>query len=270
MFDEYIDKIITGNCVDIMGVMPDDCIDMVLTSPPYDNLRDYKGYCFDYEKVLSSIYRVLKVGGVCVWIVNDATINGSESGSSFKQALYAMSVGFNLHDTMIYLKDSSSFPSRVSGVRYSQIFEYMFVFSKGKPKTVNLICDKPNKLSGLSSWGKSTNRNKKGLLVEKPKRIIPEFSPRNNVWTISAGFNCSTQDKDAYKHPAIFPEKLAMDHILTWTNINDIVLDPMCGSGTSCKMARLLNRKFIGIDISQYYVDIATNRLSKYNKTLFD
>lgn len=255
-------KLFNDNCLNVIGRdIKHNSIDMVLTSPPYDNLRDYKGYSFDYKLVLESIYNVLKNGGICVWVVGDATIKGSETGTSFKQALCAIELGFRLHDTMIYKKDSPSFPSNKKSIRYSQIFEYMFVFSKGKPKTVNLICDKKNKWGGHTSWGKSNYRGKDGNLIEGKIVKVSDYSPRENIWEYNTGINCSTKDKIAFKHPAIFPEGLAKDHILTWTKEGDIVLDPMCGSGTVLKMAKLLNRNSIGIDVSQEYIDICKTRL---------
>lgn len=169
-------EFIVGDCVDIMNnSIEESSIDMVLTSPPYDNLRDYNGYSFDYSSVLKAIYRVLKTGGVCVWVVGDATVKGSETGTSFKQALCAIDAGFRLHDTMIYKKDSPSFPSNKNSLRYSQIFEYMFIFSKGKPKTVNLICDKKNKWGGCTSWGKSNYRGRNGELKEGKKVQVSMF-----------------------------------------------------------------------------------------------
>jgi len=254
-----------GNCVDIMGAMDDDCIDMVVTSPPYDDLRNYEGFSFDSKAVIESLYKVLKPGGVVVWVVGDATVDGSETGTSFRQALQFLDAGFSLHDTMIYEKNTSSFPAQREGFRYTQIFEYMFVFSKGKPKTGNLICDKDNKWKGWTNWGKNTHRDKNGKLVEtKDIKPVPDKSPRNNIWRYVVGANYGTKDKKAYKHPATFPEELARDHILTWSNKEDIVLDPFVGSGTTAKMAYLSERKFIGIDISEEYINkIAKPRLQK-------
>ena len=226
------------------------------------NLRDYNGYNFDYRQTFLAIYRILKRGGVCVWVVGDSVKSGSESGTSFKQALCAMDVGFKLHDTMIYEKNTSSFPARRDGKRYTQIFEYMFVFCKGKIKTGNLICDKPNKWAGHSNWGKNTYRGKDGKLRQRDDILVPDFSPRNNIWRYVVGGGFASKDKIAHKHPAIFPEELAKDHILSWSNEGDVVLDPMCGSGTTLKVAKVLNRKFIGIDISKEYVKLSKERLS--------
>ncbi|KKK92189.1 hypothetical protein LCGC14_2705420 [marine sediment metagenome] len=253
------DQIICGNCVEIMERFPNDSIDLVVTSPPYDNLRDYRGFVFDFESIAYQLYQTIKQGGVLVWIVGDATIKGSETGTSFRQVLYFKEIGFNLHDTMIYSKVGFQYPATN---RYHQTFEYMFVLSKGKPKTFNPIKDRKNKWEG--PWGRKTSRNKDGSLTEKKREIkISEYGQRYNVWYYSIGKGNSTRDEIAYKHPAIFPEKLAHDHILSWSNEKDIILDPMCGSGTTCKEAKKLNRQYIGIDISQEYCNITQKRLEQ-------
>jgi len=268
-----LNQIINGDSVEVMKSMPDGCVDLTVTSPPYDSLRsyqdlidgmkdEYNGYSFPFEQMAQELYRITAKGGMIVWVVGDAVIKGSETGSSFRQALYFMELGFKLHDTMIYEKNGSSFPARRDGNRYSQLFEYMFVFSKGKPKTSNLICDKPNRWAGYTHFGKGSIRNKKGELVERNIKPIPEFSPRNNIWKYNTGKNYSTKDKIAFQHPAIFPEKLAGDHILTWTNEGDVVFDPMAGSGTTPKMALINNRNYVGIEISEDYCEIARTRIS--------
>lgn len=258
-----IENIITGNNVCILKSFKDSSIDLTITSPPYDNIRDYNGYELNVEGLVNQLYRVTKSGGVVVWVVGDSTVKGSETGTSFKQALTFMEAGFRLHDTMIYKKNTSSFPARRDGVRYTQIFEYMFVFSKGRPKTVNLICDKPNKWAGHTNWGKNTFRGRDGVLkvVEDIKKV-PDYSPRENIWEYIVGGGFATKDKIAHKHPAIFPEKLAEDHILTWSNPGDVVLDPFGGSGTTAKMAMKNSRDFIHIDVSEEYNDIARERIN--------
>lgn len=261
--NKYINKIICGDSVKVLSTFPDKCIDLTVTSPPYEALRDYNNYTFDYKSMLSSLYRVTKEGGIVVWVVNDQTIKGSESGESFKQALYAMDTGFKLHDTMIYEKDGPAYPSHVKSIRYSSIFEYMFVFSKGKPKTVNLIVDKPNKWAGTTSWGISSSRQVDGSLKKTGKIPVADLGVRNNIWKYSVGANKSTSDKIAYKHPAIFPEKLCEDHILSWSNPHDIVLDPMAGSFTTAKMAFKNCRSFIGIDMSMEYCLLGQERLKQ-------
>jgi DNA modification methylase len=266
--DNFTNKIINEDSVNSLKKLPEDSIDLTVTSPPYDDIRDYKGFNFTEtaaSSIIEELYRVTKPGGVVVWVVGDATIDGSESGSSFRQALKFMEAGFKLHDTMIYEKNTSSFPAKRTGNRYTQIFEYMFVFCKGKIITANLICDKPNKWAGHTNWGKNTNRLKNGELKETTDiKPVPEFSPRNNIWHYNVGKGFNSSDKESHNHPAIFPEKLAEDHILSWSNENDIVLDPFSGSGTTCKMAKKNNRKFIGIDISEEYCKLAESIIAKY------
>jgi site-specific DNA-methyltransferase (adenine-specific) len=356
-----LNTILRGDSVEKLRNMPEESIDMVVTSPPYDDIRFYSdeftaafgktvqdfesesafkkalnsfrkekisekltannGYSFPFESIADELYRVTKPGGVVVWVVGDAVAKGSESGSSFRQALYFKDIGFNIHDTMIYEKNGTSFPARRDGNRYSQIFEYMFVFSKGKPKTHKLICDKPNKWTGWGSFndrfnfdsieenfsesekqnlfslirkalksmgysetqegltiddegfdfkkvdyskigvGISTMRGKDGNLKSRVQKPVPEFSPRNNIWKYNTGKNFSTKDTIAFEHPAIYPETLAEDHILTWTEPGDVVLDPFVGSGTTTKMAHLNGRKWIGIDISEKYANLARERM---------
>jgi site-specific DNA-methyltransferase (adenine-specific) len=181
-----------------------------------------------------------------------------------------MDAGFLLHDTMIYEKNSSSYPASAKSNRYTQIFEYMFIFSKGKPKTSNLICDKPNKWAGHTNWGKNTKRiGENEQLVEVGNiKPVPDFSPRNNIWRYVNGGGFASKDKVAHKHPAIFPEELVKDHLLTWTNKGDLVYDPFIGSGTVAKMCILLGRDYIGSEISQEYVDICNERIEITKKTL--
>jgi DNA modification methylase len=272
-----INTIVTGNNVEVLKGMAADSVDLILTSPPYDDIRTYKtkvacdekygGFSFDFNGLAPELFRVLKPGGILVWVVGDAVIGGGETGNSFRQALKFIDVGFLLHDTMIYEKNTSSFPARKNGTRYTQIFEYMFVLSKGKPTTANLICDKENKWAGFTNWGKKTSRTKNNdLQVTSDIKPVPKFSARNNIWRYVVGGGFASKDKEAHQHPAIFPEKLAEDHISTWTNEGDVVLDPFVGSGTTTKMAAILKRKFIGIDISDEYAEIAKNRTRKYYK----
>lgn len=260
-----LNEIINDDCLNILKEMPDDCVDLTVTSPPYDDLRNYKGYTFPFEEIAKELYRVTKQGGVVVWVVNDATIKGSETGTSFKQALYFKEIGFNLHDTMIYAKGN---PTPNAGVRYQQCFEYMFVLSKGKPKTVNIL-DRPRKNNTGDTRtfrrNKKFNRDKEGNFSERDFYPIREFVPRENIWYYTVGLYNSTSDKVAFKHPAIFPEKLAEDHILSWSNEGDTVLDVFCGSGSTLKMAKMNNRNFIGVEISEEYTNIAKERLANYD-----
>ena len=257
-----LNHIYHGDCVDVMKTFPEGVIDLTVTSPPYDNLRTYKGYTFNFEEIAKELYRVTKDGGVVVWVVGDATIKGSETGTSFRQALYFKDIGFNLHDTMIYKKDACPYPETN---RYYQSFDYMFVLSKGKPKTTNLIRDKLNKKYGSRVAG--THRQSDGSLVPssgaKTRRTIKRYGVRTNIWLYGIGKGKTTKDEYAYKHPAMFPEQLAEDHIVSWSNPGDIVLDPMCGSGTTCKMAKLNGRNYIGIDIAEEYVEMARRRVEE-------
>ena len=269
-------KIICGDSGSILMEYPDECIDCIITSPPYDNLRSYtkdvhEKYEFDFSSIAQELVRVLKPGGVIVWVVGDETKKGSETGNSFRQALFFHEdLGLDIHDTMIYKKNSSSFPARKSADRYSQIFEYMFVFSKGKPKTAHLLCDKPNAWKGWLGFGKMTQRNRDGQLVEIKRDPIGEYSPRNNIWKYATGKSYSASDDLASLHPAIFPEGLVGDHLLTWTEENDVILDVFNGSGTTTKMAFLLNRRYIGIDISEEYCGIARKRIELCEKKVYE
>ena len=253
-------------CIRSMKRMKDNFIDLTVCSPPYDSIRKYQGFEFPFDEISKELYRVTKPGGVVVWIVNDQVIYGSESGTSFKQALYFMECGFKLHDTMIYEKNGATFPARRDGNRYTQIFEFRFVFSKGKPKTANLLCDKENIYRGDKPH-KTKFRNKEGELISRIQKPVPKFSPRNNIWRYVTGKYCSTKDEVAFEHPAIFPELLANDHILTWSEENDIVYDLCGGSGTTGIMAHKNNRKFIMSEISKEYCEIIKKRFrTRFNK----
>ena len=267
--ERFINTVINSDCLEGLKNIPEDSVDLTVTSPPYDDLRKYKGYSFDFEGIAQELYRVTKPGGVVVWVVGDSTINGSESGTSFRQALKFMDIGFKLHDTMIYEKNTSSFPARRTSKRYTQIFEYMFVFTKGKIKTGNLICDKENKWFGHKNWGRNTHRNKDGELVETNDiKPVPKYSPRNNIWRYVVGGGYGQKDKSAYKHPATFPTDLAKDHILTWSNKGDVVLDPFMGSGTTAIACIELDRNYIGFEISEEYCDLINSRIEGFKSDL--
>ena len=253
-------ELILGDCIEKMKDIPDNSIDMVMTSPPYDNLRDY-GKDFTgwgehiWKPVLDGIFRVLKDGGVCVWVVGDATIKGSETGTSFKQALYWMEIGGKLHDTMIYSKGGQGATGSIYG--YWQDFEYMFVFTKGKLKTFNPIEDRKNATKPRVREESQGHRHANG--DTKGKRIITrkEFGRRFNIWQYhEAGTRT--------KHPAVFPEQLAKDHILSWSNENDTILDPFMGSGTTGIACYDLGRDFIGIELDEGYFKIAKDRIQEY------
>jgi len=258
--DKWLNQIICGDNVEVMRQMPDNCIDLTVTSPPYDNLRTYNGFSFNFEEVAKELYRITKDGGVVVWVVGDATINGSETGTSFRQALYFKEIGFNLHDTMIYAK-RNPMPITPKAIVYRPCFEYMFVFSKGKPKTFN-----PLMIEAITAGTKvrASTRQKDGSIKEPTgKRETQEFIRRTNIWEYKVGMNQTTKDKVAFEHPAPFPEQLAKDHIISWSNPRDLVFDPFSGSGTTAKMALLNNRNYIGFELDKHYCEIANERIQK-------
>ncbi len=244
----------TSDCLKLMHKMDDCCVDLTITSPPYDKLRDYKGFSFDCNLVAQELYRITKKGGVVVWVVGDAVIKGNKSLTSFKQALLFQSTGFNVHDIMIYKKKNTPF---MRSNAYTNCFEFMFIFTKGSPKTFNPIKE-PTVRSGKEML--VCNKKADGINHKVLKELKKEKT-KTNIWEYAVGLGGSSNDKIAFKHPAIFPEKLANDHILSWSNKGDLVFDPFVGSGTTCKMAKLLGRKYIGCDISQDYIDIAQQRL---------
>jgi DNA modification methylase len=260
-----INKIYCESNLDTMKRMPDNFIDLTVTSPPYDNLRDYKGYSFDFEAIAKELYRVTKQGGVVVWVVGDATINGSESGTSFKQALYFKEIGFDLLDTMIYAKP----PRGAVGNNkiYWQAFEYMFILSKGEPKAINLISDRKNQES--REGDNSTKRIRNGDLLKIIRGGYADYGRRTNIWQYQIGQGQSTHDEIAFDHPAIFPERLAYDHIISWSNEGDLVYDPFMGSGTTAKAAIASGRNYIGSEISEEYCQIIKKRLHPLLNNLF-
>ena len=247
-------KLFTGDNVEVMRrEIPDASIQLTVTSPPYDNLRKYNGFTWDFEAVARELYRVTKPGGVVMWNVNDSTLDGSETCTSFHQAIYFKeSCGFNLHDTMIYAKLN---PTPYHHNRYNPSWEYMFVFSKGKPSTFNPIQTQTQK----KRTGKY--RYPDGSLREANTPIAQEWKMLDNIFYYSVG-----TDRECKEHPAKFPQQLALDHILSWSNPGDTVLDPFVGSGTTGKMAVLNGREFIGIDISPEYVALATGRINAAQK----
>ena len=252
-----VNKIYNMDCLDGLRMLESGCIDLTVTSPPYDNLRTYDGHIkqwtFDkFKEIGKELFRVTKPGGVVVWVVADQTKNGTESGTSFRQALYFKECGFNLHDTMVWLKDGGGAVG--SNKCYTQNFEYMFVFSKGIPKAINLIYDKPNLSYGIdkSGIGRRKISGEKKVETRKPAR---KFSRRNNWWYIPP--------QKGKEHPAVFPEQLANDHILSWSNPGDLVLDPFMGSGTTAKMAFLNKRNYLGFEISEEYCEIAEEKIEQ-------
>jgi DNA modification methylase len=252
-FSELLGRIICGDNVEVLSGFPDACIDLVVTSPPYDDLRTYGGHSWNFETLAAQLVRVLKPGGVIVWVVADATVNGSETLTSMRQAIHFKDVcGLNVHDTMVYQKAGVSFPDTN---RYYQNWEYMFVLSKGPAKTFNLLRDRRNIWAGQKVH--STVRNADGTLTPKAclGNITQEFGVRYNVWRFAHNL------PGRCEHPATFPESLAKDHVMSWSNPGDVVLDPFSGSGTTCKAAKELNRQWCGIEINPEYCKIAEERL---------
>ena len=255
MKKEEVSGLFVSDCIDFMQVMPKGCVDLTVTSPPYDSLRNYKGYNFDFEKVAKGLYRVTAEGGVVVWVVGDR-IKAGRSLTSFRQGLYFQKVGFNMHDIMIYQKKNTPF---MRSNAYTNCYEFMFILSKGSPKTFN-----PLKVQTARHGFEMVVHNKGPDGVNKKNlKELKKQKTKTNIWSYAVGFGGTTLDKVAFKHPAVFPEKLAEDHILSWTNRGDLVFDPLCGSGTTCKMAYLHGRKYLGVDISRDYIEIAKQRLKK-------
>ena len=245
--------LVVGNCVDVLRSWSPDIIQLTITSPPYDKLRDYKGYYFPFEDIADQLYRVTAPGGVVVWVVGDRIKNG-RSLTSFRQAIYFQEIGFSAHDIMIYQKKNTPF---MRGNAYTNAYEMMFIMSKGKPATFN-----PLKESTQRHGFEMLPHNKlPDGINKKTLKELKKEKTRTNIWSYAVGLGGTTRDKIAFQHPAVFPEKLAEDHILSWSNPGDLVLDPMCGSGTTGKMALMNDREFIGIDISPEYIEIARQRL---------
>lgn len=248
-------KFYVANCVDFMSKhLKDGSIDLTVTSPPYDDLRDYKGYSFPFETIAKELYRVTKKGGVIVWVVGDK-INGGRSLTSLRQAIYFQDIGFSVHDIMIYQKKNTPF---MRSNAYTNAYELMIILSKGKPKTFTPLKE-PTVRHGLEML--THNKLSDGINKKKLGELKKEKT-KTNIWSYAVGFGGTTKDRIAFEHPAVFPEKLAEDHILSWSKPNDLVFDPLCGSGTTCKMAEKHGRRWIGVDISKKYVDIARKRMS--------
>ena len=252
-----INNIYCCDCLNFMQTIENDFVDLVVTSPPYDDLRDYKGYLFNYQQIAKELYRIIKPGGVVVWVVGDEIKKGNKSLTSFRHALAFQEVGFNVHDTMIYRKKNTPF---MRSNAYTNCFEFMFVFSKGSPKTFNPLKERTAR-SGMEML---VHNKKSDGINKKILGRLNEEKTKTNIWEYAVGLGGTTNDKIAFNHPAVFPEKLAQDHILSWSNEGDLVFDPMCGSGTTCKMALINNRNYLGCDIAQEYVDIAIERINQY------
>lgn len=253
--------VLVGDARVVLETLPAASIDLTLTSPPYDNLRKYGGFAFSFEAIALELFRVTKPGGVVVWVVGDATIRGNETGTSFRQALFFRDVcGFRLADTMIYHKTDVAFP-RYGHRKYPGAHEYMFILSKGPIRTFNLIRDRRNKLAGAVMSGTVRQADGSVKMSRATGKAVAEFGARSNVWGYSTGYGKSAAGTLAYQHPAIFPEALARDHILSWSNPGDTVLDPFFGSGTTGLVADQLGRNCIGIELNEQYAALARSRL---------
>ena len=259
-----IDNIYNMDCLEGMRQMEAESVDLTVTSPPYDNLRTYNGYCFEFENIAKELYRVTKQGGVVVWVVGDATIDGSETGTSFRQALYFMEIGFRLHDTMLFQKQNYI---PLTHNRYEQAFEYMFCFSKGRPKTFNPIKVECKNAGKVESYGSERRRQIDGnQAMRAPEGIsymaTKETKYHSNIFEYALGL-------EKTGHPAPFPNLLARDQVTSWSNEGDLVFDPFMGSGTTAYVARALNRHYLGFEISPEYCKLIENRMER-TKTLFD
>ena len=249
-----LNRIYNGDCLELMKDIPDRSVDLTVTSPPYDNLRTYNGNISQwsfakFQGIAKELYRVTKQGGVVVWIVADATIKGSETGTSFRQALYFKDIGFNIHDTMIYETSKPPMNDR----RYQQCFEYMFVFSKGKLKTFNPILV-PCKNAGKEMSARYYNHD--GTKKDRHgKNPVKENKVKDNIWYMV--------QRPGNGHPAVFPEQLANDHVFSWSNPGDTVFDPFIGSGTTAIACINTNRNYIGFELDKQYCDIANERIQK-------
>ena len=242
-----------GECSSVLQRFPSECIDLTVTSPPYDNLRSYKGYSFPFEAIVRQLFRVTRQGGVVVWVEKGSYRNWCDSMTDFEHALLLRAIGFSVR-TMIYRKIGNQAFNWKTERFYPNGFEYMFVCAKGRPKTVHLLRDIHNKYAGAKKPDYIKKRTREGVTQPSGRVMtVAEFGLRQTVWEYDIGFMKSSPDREAYNHPAIFPERLARDHILSWSNEEDIVLDPMSGSGTTLKMALLSNRRAVGIDISDEY-----------------
>lgn len=280
-FEKSLNSVIHGSNVDVLKKFPDECIDLTVTSPPYDGIRNYNKkldtkqklvgkYSFPFEELARELYRVTSLGGVVVWVVNDQTVKGSdggstETGNSFRQALYFQEVGFNLFDTMIYKKPGVRFPDKT---RYHQCFEYMFVLSKGKPKSISLIKDRKNLgYKPNEKWARKKNKRETDdelTICDSFTYSLEEFGARYNVWEVNLEQSKGGDVTEWNWHPAVFPSELAYDHIRTWSKEGDVVLDPFSGSGTTAIQAKKSRRKFIGIELNKEYVEKSTKRIESY------
>ena len=257
-YNDIVNKIFLGDAESLLSQFPDNIIDLTVTSPPYSNLRHYNHTLTSdtwnqdkFERIAKELYRVTKDGGVVVWIVNDKTESGSKSLVSFRQAIAFQEIGFNINDVMIWEKENPC--PQVKQPRYQDVFEYMFILSKGKPKTFNPImvpckCAGQEYHSTTKNMGGENGRTYKEFNINKEK-------VKGNVWECAIA-----QNKTG--HPAVYPQKLVEEHIKSWCNEGDLVLDPFMGSGTTALAAKKLNRNYVGIEINKDYYILINERLN--------
>lgn len=266
---DWVDKVHCMECVEGMEMLPDDCVDLVVTSPPYDAVRKYNGFAFDLHQTGAQIHRVLKDGGIAAMVIQDQTKDFGKSLTSFRTIIdWCDSFGFKLFECVIYRKNGSE------GAWWKHRFrvdhEYIPLFLKGDRPA---YFDKqplrvPSKHGGKVMSG-SGNRRTDGATNGTVRREINATKCRGTIWNyLMAG------DKNPLKrkHPAVFPDAIPSDLIQCFCPPGGIVLDPFIGSGSTAVQALKHERHFIGFDISQEYCDLCNQRLEKdvETATLFE
>lgn len=241
-----------------LRLLPADCIDLTLTSPPYDWIRDYNGTFdpakFPFVRIAEELYRITAPGGVVLWITRDQQQDCCESGTSAKQMLYFKNIGFNVQ-TMIV----DSISARHRRYCYGMPPQFCFVLSKGRPKAFHPIRDKPNTEPGrIKSW---SARNRDGRIRKGKPKEIPKYGRRSHIWLYPTGFGLVSDDPLPRNAPAPMVETVAGDLMLSYSNPGDLILDPMAGLGTTGKVAVKLNRQFIGFERVRKYCDVANDRV---------
>lgn len=257
-----VGQVVLGDNCEVMRQWPSESVDLVVTSPPYDDLREYGKHGWDFYGVAWNLARLLKPGGVIVWNVADMTKDGGETGTSMRQALHFQTLGLTIYDTMIYHKEN---PVPLSHPRYEQAWEYCFILSKGKPSRWNPIKEKsamagkPRKVTAGNVDGEQGHSMRR----RDSETIIGDTKTRSNVWKYTIGTNATTKDKGAFAHPALMPEGLAKDHVQSWSDPGDVVLDPFAGAGTTLKAAKEFGRQWVGIEVNPEYVEICHDRTAQ-------
>jgi site-specific DNA-methyltransferase (adenine-specific) len=264
-----VNQILQTDCVQGMQQLPDCCIPLTVTSPPYDHFRAYGGHRFDFEAVAKELWRITMKGGIVVWVVQDQVVKGSFTGTKHRQAIYFQELGFGIHNELTMVTLNSRIPQKV---RYTPTSHTAFVLAKGHPRAVNLLRDKPNKQAGMykPTWSRRTREGNRE--TGSYGKEVARFGLRSDVWVYLVGNNVTTTD--GTKHPALMPEEMAEDLIVSWSRPGDLVFDPFAGAGTTCKMAMLNHRHYLGMEIHEPYVHVAKARLvlarKVYKKQLDD